>query len=56
MILGDFIVLGVIALIVFCPIVMVALALGGMAGRTSREDEHRERFTRFDHEQRGWFA
>lgn len=33
-----------------------ACGLAAMAGRTTRQDEHRARFTRYDHEQRGWFA
>ncbi len=55
-VLGDILVLGVIALIVFSSAGLVALALCGMAGRTEREDEQRARFTRYGHEQRGWFA
>lgn len=35
---------------------LLALGLAAVAGRTRRQDEHRARFTRFDHEQRGWFA
>lgn len=55
-VIGDVVVVGVIVLIVFCFFGLVACALAGMAGRTSREDEHRARFTRYDHEQTGWFA
>lgn len=55
-VIGDLLVLGVIALVVFSAAGLVACALAGMAGRTTREDEMRERFTRYDHEQRGWFA
>jgi hypothetical protein len=34
---------------------VVCLALAGVAGRTERQDERRERFTRYDWQARGWF-
>lgn len=36
--------------------VVVCLALAGMAGSTDRQAEHRDRFTRFDWQARGWFS
>lgn len=39
----------------FCALV-VCLALAGMAGRTEHENEHHQRFTRYDWQARGWFS